>query len=812
MLKRGALLCAVFCVGLSAVITQTLLLREYIVVFCGNELSIGIALACWFVGVFVGALLSGRITDSLKRPSLALGFVLLGMLILPFLLVPLVRLVRALADVAIGQYASIDAAVVACLILTPPFSFFVGFAFPVASRLAATRGFQASTGIAAVYIVEALGGALGGALFTFVLCDRFRPLQIACLVGLAGTLGTLLLWETHGKRRVSRTVCPALFAAFLLFLGSGEVNRLDTALVETRWQTMSRLELLSSMDSRYQNIVVAQGEDQRSVFGNGTVLSSFPDEFGSRISAALLMTQNPRPRRILVVGEALSGLARQLLGYPIEQLDVVELDPELIRTTLAHLPGADRAALGDERMRVFACDGRFFVKASASERAVDLLPVALYTMASDKKPAQGRRRSEWGSYDLVFLNLHDPATAMINRFYTVEFFREVARILREDGTVALNIQSAENYFSRDQLDYTASIYRTLTRVFPYAAIAPGGSSTFFASRAQGIVTTDVETLRERYLGLDVEPRQYADLFRTYYQPSLVKLHAETLAAAREGPLNVDERPVSCFYYLRLWGWFAGGRLLTWLTRYWLAVIVIILGLVITIGMKLTLAARLHPVPAVKFCTVWAIGTTGFSALLLEMIIIFSYVNLLGYVYQRIGLIVALFMIGLAGGSVVMMRQTARSRDDGARHGELVGRMRLLLLFEALLVGFAGVIPLVVRALGEAAVAGASIELVLTALLVVAGFLTGIQFPLAARIRMLAQPTVGRTAGALDAADHLGAAAGGLLAGTFLVPLAGVSGCAQIVAVLNLTSILFLLLFLVRFAGTPAPGSLRSPCA
>ena len=53
-------------VGLSGVIAQILLLRELLVSFYGNELTIGIVLANWVISEAIGVLIAGKLIDKIK--------------------------------------------------------------------------------------------------------------------------------------------------------------------------------------------------------------------------------------------------------------------------------------------------------------------------------------------------------------------------------------------------------------------------------------------------------------------------------------------------------------------------------------------------------------------------------------------------------------------------------------------------------------------------------------------------------------------------------------------------------------------------
>jgi len=93
-------------------------------------------------------------------------------------------------------------------------------------------------------------------------------------------------------------------------------------------------------------------------------------------------------------------------------VDYVELDPEIIRLSLQFLPEREKSALRNERVHIFYQDGRAFLK-------------------------ETRKR-----YDMIILNLPEPATAQINRFYTKEFFLEAREKLTEKGVLSFLVPSA----------------------------------------------------------------------------------------------------------------------------------------------------------------------------------------------------------------------------------------------------------------------------------------------------------------------------------------------------------------------------------
>ena len=163
-----------FFLGFYAIITQSVLLRELLVVVLGNEIVFGISLAHWLLAVFLGALLGGHVTGRLRQPEPAFSLVIMIMCLLPPLLITLTRNLYALSGTPAGTYIPFLKVSLFAGLLIFPFAFFIGFTFPLASRLAISRQPEPaslpSTGrsvfqVAGVYIVESAGALAGGMVF-----------------------------------------------------------------------------------------------------------------------------------------------------------------------------------------------------------------------------------------------------------------------------------------------------------------------------------------------------------------------------------------------------------------------------------------------------------------------------------------------------------------------------------------------------------------------------------------------------------------------------------------------------------------------
>ncbi len=86
---------------------------------------------------------------------------------------------------------------------------------------------------------------------------------------------------------------------------------------------------------------------------------------------------------------------------------------------------------------------------------------------------------------------------MLNRFYTLNFFREIARIFNPGGVVITEITLL--HLQADAVNYTGSVYKTLRAVFPYVLVTPGATHcTHVATADPDSITFDVQTLSRRY--------------------------------------------------------------------------------------------------------------------------------------------------------------------------------------------------------------------------------------------------------------------------------------------------------------------------
>jgi spermidine synthase len=194
--------------------------------------------------------------------------------------------------------------------------------------------------------------------------------------------------------------------------------------------------------------------------------------------------------------------------------------------------------------------------------------------------------------------------------------------------------------------------------------------------------------------------------------------------------------------------------------------------------------------------VLVIAATGLCGMALELILIFVFQSLLGYVYSKVGLIVAGFMLGLTLGACGAPRLIRR----GARL-----QWRAMVAMELMLIAEAACIPWLMTGLSSGLmlwIPWGWVEVFIYGLIAVSGALVGAQFALVNELLKNAVPAAAdhgavasgqsMTAAITNAADLMGAALGGLVVGVLLLPLFGIVAACFLLAVMKGASLLCLL--------------------
>lgn len=739
--------------GVTSIISQTLLLREFVVVFYGNETTYAFVLGAWLFWIAFGSFVASLLIPPIRtvRRSISLCLFLIPV-ILPLSVIA-VRVIKNFAGLKIGEMASIIHIFWGSFILVMPLAVILGMLFTFLCRLPDEDRTSSCEGIGNIYLWESGGAAFGGVVFGLVLLHVFTALQISWLVGLMNGAAAVLIFKKR-PAVLGKWVLSITLILFLLSLGV--INRLDQSSRRQQWRG---LRVIASMDSMYGNLTLTQTENEYSLFENGLLSYSTKDELTSEESVHYALLEHPHPRRVLLVGNALGGGLREILKHPVRSVDYVELDPMVIRLSRQFLPPGYLSVLKDKRVNITYTDGRLFVKTTPKR------------------------------FDVIIINLPEPHSALLNRYYSLEFFKEAGRVLNPDGILSLTVSSSENYLSPEAVDFLRSINTTLKNVFPDVKSIPGDTNIFLACKKSGVLTYESQELMERLRERKID----AKFVREYYLP--YKLSADRVdyiekSLKGKGRLNTDLNPVGYYYNLVLW------------TTHFTEISREILKRTEWVKLEYLLwAPLLLFIISFPFCrrglscaVTTSIVTTGFSEIIFQLVIIFSFQALYGYVYYNLGFIMASFMIGLALGSFWAIRLL---RDHTSGTGKIFNIYRRTQAGICLYPFFLPLVFLFFQRSAATQEQTVMLATVYSVLPVVAGFIGGLQYPLANFLLSSQGPSQDRqffkAAGRLYAADTWGATLGAIVTGVIFIPILGIEGVVVLCGVMNLSVLAMLII-------------------
>lgn len=694
--------------GFLAISFQIVLLREFSAFFYGNEITFGIVLGTWLLWGGLGSIFSERIPYSPQKFALVFQAVLF---LFPLCLLFL-RLSRFWLNILPGEMAGLFSMFVSALVLTLFVSFPLGILFVFNVKF--LEGDLAQT-----YFLESVGASLGGVITYFVFIPTLSNWQMTTIICILG-LVLVFLFIKKGRGKFSLILLVAFFIAFFVF---------DLPSQKIFWKPFT---LIESKDSRYGKLQAIQTEEQISLYNNNFLMFSNPDLAASEESVHYAMFQYPEAQNILLIGGGIGGSLEQALKYPRASIDYVDLDPEIIRFSLEYLPRSEREVIQDPRIQVHYQDGRAFLSRSIQR------------------------------YDVIILNLPEPTTAQINRFYTKEFFLIVKNRLTGNGVFSFRIPSAENYISSELQDFLSSLFFTVKSVFPHVSIVPGNTNIFLASRQPlSLEYTEIAKAIED-LALEntyVIPQLLIDRL----SPLRISLLRETVSNGK-GKINRDFTPISYFYNSVLWSSQFGdseARLFGSLSRLnpsWLFDLPLLLFLLCLLLLGLQKKKT--------FFLMTPLAVLGFTTIVTEILLIFSFQTLYGYLYQSIAILFTAFMIGLSAGS-------------------FFGKKRENVRFELLLLIQSGFIFILFACLLLLKLPPP--EIMFFVILFCLGFLGGDLFIVSNRLYIIEKQSYGLGYGL----DLVGSFAGAIIVSSVIFPLVGILPLIKYLILLNSFCLLFL---------------------
>lgn len=246
-------------------------------------------------------------------------------------------------------------------------------------------------------------------------------------------------------------------------------------------------EVYVSGTSKFQDYLIGRSEAWGTMLVlDGVVQSTEADEFiyheGIVHPACYAAAASAPVRDALVLGGGEGACLREVLRWhTVEHVTMVDIDAEVVAACREYLPKHHRGAFDDPRVTLVLDDAVEFLRSAPD-----------------------------ASFDVVVSDMTDPVEDGPSTFcFTVEYFAEIARILRPHGVLAVQAGPA----SPIEVALHAKVIRTLQTVFPsvipYAVDAPcyGRDLGFVIASKQDLISRlDVATIEAQAGRLSGEHR------------------------------------------------------------------------------------------------------------------------------------------------------------------------------------------------------------------------------------------------------------------------------------------------------------------
>ena len=421
-----------------------------------------------------------------------------------------------------------------------PTTFFLGAAFPLVGRIYTHSLEGAGKSIGYAYAINSIGAVLGAFSAGFILIPFLGKENGLRLVVCVQLLSALLIWikgmaawKLPTVRRAAVLAAGILGIVLLIFFPSwdrvmlsvGKYHRFDRPEI----RQIGWMDALFSWEKHFPELK----SEKLLFYGDGiggftTVLetvglmgdvnytlcnSGKPDASSTRdmdtqtLLAHFAMLYHPKAEDALVIGLGSGVTAGEILHYPINQLDIVEINEQVVEASRFFL-AENNNVLEDPRTRLIIQDGRAHL--------------ALTKM----------------KYDLITSEPSNPWMSGIAALYTHDFFEIVAARLKPGGFF---VQWIPAY----QMDWESFnlIGRTFTSVFPNSLIVttnPVRPSSFLFIGSNNPVNLDAATAEQNMK----YARKSSNI--TLANPGVfynLIVNDDIKSIFNDGPINTDNRPL-----------------------------------------------------------------------------------------------------------------------------------------------------------------------------------------------------------------------------------------------------------------------------
>ncbi len=460
--------------GASGLIYEILATTNFSFFITNNTYSLSAVLSIFLFGLAIGGYLISRIITTLSRYTrivilvalqISTGIYVLLILSNLNLLPQLIRSIPALVPGSTNISEILKIGIAGNILLLIP-NIMLGASLPILYALGINSVDETGEKIASFYSLDLLGAIVGSTVIGFIIIPMFG-LKAGFAFGGLLNLATAILMVSVLTTRHHRFIALTLVAAYLVCLLPNHI--LDTyqftRLVNKQGDifTVYNKNIVYEANSNFGLIQVMNENQQNALYINHKLQCAKSLSMQKALSQLALQNTAYKYPRVLVIGYGCGYTVHYLLqNERIKILDVVEINAKIPR--LERYFFKDQISpLEDKRLHLTIRDGFAYL-----ENTQD-------------------------TYDLIIIDIEDPATIHSSPLYTVEGFALARSRLAQGGLLTLN-------GGGDKHEYVKILYDSLRAVYKYVRYTKRDNLFFFASNrefATSELTEEEQRLQEK---------------------------------------------------------------------------------------------------------------------------------------------------------------------------------------------------------------------------------------------------------------------------------------------------------------------------
>ncbi|MDP8208868.1 MAG: hypothetical protein P9L92_19550 [Candidatus Electryonea clarkiae] len=721
-------------IGFLSIFGQVVLLRELNVASFGIELIYILAFGFWLLWTATGALI-GRRSYVPTQKSLSIIFIISAYL-LPVTVV-FIRGSHLLFGGVPGAYLSFITQILLIAIALFPTGILMGLLF----QWAAKRYTLAGKSLAFAYGIESIGGVIGGLASTLFLKFGVQNFAIAVIFGLIALIAIIYRQlipvpfnnnQATGKRRFTAflTLEGVILLSFIILLFLNNV-------VDMKLTSLNHPSMIATKDTPYGRVTITERLGQITIFENN-VLTYESQGTTAEEFVHLSLLQHPGIESVLLLGGGFEGIVSEILKHNPLKITYVELNKSLLSSVMEFLPQDIESGLNSNKVRLIHDDPRRFLE-------------------------------KLEEYDVILVGMPDPLSLQANRYYTQEFFKLCKSRMSTDGILAFRLKSSENYWTPQLTLRIGSIYKALKSEFEDVVVLPGATNVMIASNT--MMVRDPDILSDRLHKRSIQARLVTEPFLHYIYANDRFVNVISKLEEIQTVTNSDLNP-ACYRH----------ALIVWLSKFFPGMAYIEIEslqekikkiLPFSIPLFLLIIGVLIWIRRFKSIRLAVlVGFAGFAGMVLETVLVMFYQVKNGVLYQDLGILLMLFMGGLAVGAISVDRLIKLNKFQLRIAGGILG----LLIMQC--------IYIIIRFRSG----GCGTLFEIGCMLLLSGVITSGLFAFSTKVHPRKQNEI---ISPLYAADLLGGCLGSLICSLILLPIFGLGNSLMILVVISVIVLLLI---------------------